>query len=105
MNKYKINYIKELENEINLFRSYYKFSSNEKLISIKFTSVNQEINFKIIAKNTDAFSDIEKILYDNFPNYKYSENYFLCNGSRINKHISLEENKIKNNDILMLNNN
>jgi len=96
------NNIIELENEIKLFRSYYKLSDNEKLISIQFISVNQEIDFNIIAKNTDVFSKIEKILYDKYPKYIESENYFLVNGNRINKQKTLEQNKIKNNDILTL---
>ena len=92
--------IEELENEIKYFRTYYKLSDNEKLISIKFIAVEQNINLTVIAKNTDYFSFIEKILYDHYPNYKQFENYFLVNGSKINKNITLEENKIKNNDIL-----
>ena len=92
--------VEELENEIKYFRTYYKLSENEKLISIKFIAVEQNINLTVIAKNTDYFSFIEKILYDHYPNYKQFENYFLVNGSKINKNITLEENKIKNNDIL-----
>ena len=46
-NKAKIK-IKELENEIKLFRTYYHFSSNEKLISIKFISTNQDINYIVL---------------------------------------------------------
>ena len=100
--KIKENIIKELENEIKLFRTYYKFSSNEKLISIKFISTNQEINLTVITKNTDDFTNIEKILYKKYPKYKDSENYFLVNGNKINRHRTLEENKIRNNDILTL---
>ena len=96
------NYVIELENEIELFRTYFKFSDNEKLISIKFISVNQDIDFNIVAKNTDVFSKIEKILYDNYPKYIDSENYFIVNGSKINTHRTLEQNKIKNNDIVTL---
>ena len=92
----------ELENEIKLFRSYYDFSSNEKLITVKFISINQDIDFTIISKNTDAFSKIENILYEKYPKYKDSENYFLVNGNKINRNRTLEENKIKNNDILTL---
>jgi hypothetical protein len=96
----------ELENELNLFKSYYCFSPGEKLISIKFVSVDQNIkNFKLIVKNTDKFSKLEDILYEKYPNYKDTENYFIVNGKRINRNRTLEENKIKNNDILMLNNN
>ena len=100
--KTKKNLIKQLENEIKLFRTYYKFISNEKLISIKFISGNQDIDFTVIAKNTDKFSQIENILYDKYPKYKDSENYFLVNGNRINRHRTLEENKIRNNDVLTL---
>jgi len=100
-NKAKIK-IKELENEIKLFRTYYHFSSNEKLISIKFISTNQDINYTVISKNSDDFSKIEKILYDTYPKYKDSENYFLANGIIINKDRTLEENKIRNNDILTI---
>jgi len=100
--KAKTNNIKELENEIKLFRDYYKFSPNEKLISIKFISINQDIDYTIITKNSDEFSKIEKLLYDKYPKYKDSENYFLVNGNKINKHRTFEENKIRNNDILSL---
>ena len=94
--------IKELENEINLFRSYYKYTEGEKLISIKFNSVDQEINFNIITKNTEIFSQLELILYEKYPKYIDSENYFLVNGNKINKHRSLKENKISNNDVITL---
>jgi hypothetical protein len=92
----------ELENEIKLFRSYYNFASNEKLISIKFISVNQDIDFPVIAKNTDKFIKIESLLYEQYPDYKNSENYFLVNGRKVNKYNSLKENNIGNNDILTL---
>ena len=101
-NKINTNNIIELENEIKLFRTYYNLADNEKLISIKFISVNQDIDFTVIAKNTDVFSKIEKMLYDKYPKYLESENYFLVSGIKINKQKTLEQNKIKNNDILAL---
>ena len=94
--------IKELENEIKLFKTYYHFSEGEKLILIKFVSVNQDINFEIIAKNTEIFSKIEHILYEKYPKYIESENYFLVHGSKLNRHKSLKENKINNNDVITL---
>jgi len=101
-NNNKNNDIKELENEIKLFRSFYKFSEEEKLISIQFISVNKEINFNIIAKNTEKFSKLEIILYEKYPKYLDSENFFLVNGNRINRNRSLQDNKIKNNDVITL---
>jgi hypothetical protein len=96
------NYVIEIENELKLFRTYFKFSDNEKLISIKFISGNQDIDFPVITKNTDYFTKIEQILYEKYPKYRDSENYFLVNGNKINRHKTLEENKIQNNDVLTL---
>ena len=101
-NNDKKNDIKELENEIKLFKSYCKFSGEDKLISIKFISVDQEINFNIVAKNTDIFSKLETMLYEKYPKYVDSVNFFLVNGNRINNHRSLKDNKIKNNDVITL---
>jgi len=98
----KINDIKELKNEVKLFRSYYNFSEGEKLISIKFISVNQDVNFDVITKNTEEFSKLESKLYKEYPKYIDSENYFLVHGNKISKHRSLKENKINNNDIITL---
>ena len=93
--------IEELKNELKLFRSYYKFSPDEKLISIEFMR-SPDIDYTIIAKNTDDFVKIEKELYDKYPNYKDFENDFLLNGIKINKYKTLKENNIKNNDIITL---
>ena len=101
-NNYQINKILELENEIKKLETYF-LSPGEKLITVKFISVDQVINFSVTAKNNDKFSKLEDILYDKYPNYKDTENYFLFNGKRINRHRTLEENKIKNNDVLTLN--
>ena len=74
----------------------------EKLLSIKFISIDQKINFNTVAKNIDNFSKLENSLYEKYPKYKDTENYFIVNGKKLNKHRTLEENKIKDNDILTL---
>ena len=93
---------KELENEIKLFRKFYKFSEGEKLISIKFISGAQDINYSIITKNTEKFVKLEFDLYEKFPKYTETTNYFLAKGNKINKNETLEQNHIKNNDIITL---
>jgi len=94
--------IKELENEIKLFKSYYNFSEGENLISIKFISVSQDINYDIIVKNTEKFTKLESMLYEKYPKYIDLENFFLVHGNKISKHRSLKENKIDNNDVITL---
>ena len=104
-NNYSVNgrdRILELENELNIYKSYF-LSEGEKLISVQFISTDQIINnFRAIAKNTDKFSKLEDLLYEKYPNYKDTENYFIVNGNKINRNRTLEENKIKNNDVLTL---
>ena len=102
-NNYSLNdRILELENELNKFKSYC-LSQGEKLISIKFVSTDQIINnFTIIGKNTDRFSKLEEILYEKYPNYRSGDNYFIFNGNKVKRNMTLEENNIKDNDVLTL---
>jgi len=90
----------ELENEIKLFRKHYNFSEGEKLIAIKFISNSQDINYSLISKNTEKFLKIEYILYEKYPKYTETVNYFLSKGNKINRNETLVQNNIKNNDII-----
>lgn len=94
--------IKDLENEIKLYREYYGLSPNEKLISIKCSSFDKKIDYVIICKNTDKFSKIEDQLYKKYPNYIDTENYFMVNGKKIKRFRTLEDNEINNNDEVIL---
>ena len=100
--------VKELRNkekEIQSLKSAFPFEikQGEKLMSIIFISVDQKIHHSFICKNTDMFINIEKSLYDIYPEYRESENYFLLRGVKINKYKSLENNNIKDSDIITLN--
>ena len=79
-----------------------KLSEGEQLLSVIFVSSDQKIHYSTICKNTDNFSKIENMLYEVYPEYKKSENYFFVNEKKINKYKSLDFNKIKNNDIITL---
>mgnify|MGYP006873003521 CR=1 FL=1 len=84
----------ELENEVKLYRKYYNFSEGEKLISIKFISGEQDINYPIIAKNTEKFIRLEYFLYEKYPKYMETVNYFLAGGKKINRNKTLEQNNL-----------
>ena len=100
-NNFHINRISELEDEINKLKNYF-LSPGDKLISIKFISTDQNINFSTFAKITDKFKKIEDIVYNKYPEYLEYENIFLVGGKRINKNKTLEENNIKDKDVLTL---
>ena len=74
----------------------------EKLITINFISVDQQLNCVMIAKNTEVFTKIEADLYNKNEKYKLTENYFLVGGKKINRNFTLKDNKIKNNDVITL---
>ena len=71
-------------------------------MTIKFVSLDQNINYSIICLKTDNFLQIEKILYDKFPEYINENNEFILNGNKIIKNKNIEENKINDNDIIIL---
>ena len=101
-NKKLNNILKNLEDLVKQFKTYI-LSPGEDFISIKIVSADQIVKFSTIAKFNDKFTKIENILYDNFPEYKETENFFLANGIKVNKYKKIEENNIKNNDVLTLN--
>jgi len=100
-NNSETNRISELEDEIKKLKTYF-LSPGDKLISIKLISIDKNINFSTYAKVNDNFRKIEAIVYDKYPEYREYENFFLVNGKRINKNKTLEQNNIKDKDVLTL---
>ena len=104
---YKTIFEKEKEiNELTIKLKRYPFELNEgeKLLSVNFSSVDQRLqNYSIICKNTDIFNKLENKLYEDYKEFDETEIYFTVNGNKINKNKSLDFNKIKNNDTIIIN--
>ena len=95
--------IKKKDQEINELKSSpYYLKPGEKLMTIIFVSDEQNIHFAVICKNTDIFSDIEKLLYEEYKQFSEESYFYLHSGSKINRFKSLEENQIKNNSVIMI---
>ena len=74
----------------------------ENIIILNIISFDETINFSILCKKTDTITKIEEELYDKYPEYRNSDNYFLFKNQKINKSKSLEENNIyKGNTIIL----
>ena len=88
--------------ELEEFKSKIPFqlSQKEKIMTINFISFDEDIQCSVLCKNTEIFSVIESKLYKEYPEYNPSENIFIHKNKNINKHLTLEENDIKNNDII-----
>ena len=75
----------------------------EKIIAINFKSLNYNINYPMACKKTDIFSKIEKKLYHEFPILKSKQLYFVTNGNVIDKSLTIEQNKIKSGNTILIN--
>ena len=81
-----------------------KIIKSEDIISIHFQSIDQKVDISIPCLLTDTFVRIEEILYDKYPEYKDNNNtYFTVNGEVVKRFKSIQENKIKNYDKILLN--
>ena len=92
--------VKELEAKLS--RYPFELLEGEKIISVIFYSVSFKIHTSLICKNTDLFVNVEIKLYEEYPNARRNNNYFTVNGRRIDKYKSLKENNIKENDVILL---
>ena len=71
-------------------------------IKVTFISIDQKTKCSISCFDSEIFTDIEKELYKKAPQLK-KEYYFLCNGTVIDKSLTFAQNKIKNNNIILIN--
>ena len=96
------NIIKEKIDEINVLKSKLSDSNieniqpGEKIIAIGITSSDQSIqNFIRPCKDSDLFVKLEEKLYDEYPQFKDVDTYFLANGRKVLRFRSIKENNIK----------
>ena len=80
----------------------FEIAEGEKIMTVNIISVEHSITHSIICKNTHKFNYLENRLYEKYPELLESENYFIFSGNKINKYKTLEENKIKDNDIITM---
>ena len=78
-----------------------KVNINE-LISLNIQSGDQNIQCIVICKKTEIFNNVINKVFEKNPEFKNYSNYFLCNGSIVYEYKSLEENKIKDGEAVLL---
>ena len=98
--------IKEKENEvINLKNEIEKkkennsfnktFYTREQMIALNFLSIDSKLHYAIPCLNKDLFVDVEKKLYDKFPEYKEKNNNFLSQGKQVLRFKTVGENQLE----------
>ena len=91
--KMKLN-INELQLKIPLLK--------EQLISVIFSSPDQNTFCSVICKKTDSFSIIESLFYKEYPEYRKYQKIFISNGIEVDVSRNVEENNIKNSDTITI---
>ena len=85
---------------------YYDMSSmkpNDKIITVNFVSIGKDVidHYSMICKYRDLFVKLEARLYKDFPELNECfDLYYEVNGKRVKRYLSLEQNEIKNNEII-----
>ena len=101
----KINELKNVKTKTN--NNYDDLVENinpgEKIIATLFISSDQKIQYAIACKNTTPFVRLEEKLYEEYPEYKETNNYFIHNGLVIKRFKTIEENQIKKGKPIILN--
>ena len=66
------------------------------LIVVNFISNNQSLFFAIATNKKETFASVEEKLYQQYPEYRKTNNSFLFSGRIILRFQTIEENKIVN---------
>ena len=70
------------------------FYTREQMLALNFESTDSKLRYAIPCLKKDLFVDVEKKLYDKFPQYKEKNYNFLCQGKTILRFKTVEENQL-----------
>ena len=96
---------KKQNNSINKKQSLFTLLNVEdKIFSVIFKTEGKEedLHYKMSYRNSDLFVRLEEKLYNAYPKYKNYEAFFLVNNRKILRFKTMEENNIKDNDIIFI---
>ena len=71
------------------------FYTREQMIALNFLSTDSTLHYAIPCLNKDLFVDVEKKLYDKFPEYKERNNIFLSQGKAVLRFKTVGENQLE----------
>ena len=102
--KQKEKELKEISNKLANYENIIQYDNLYNLITINFKSGDGKIDYKIKCLNTDTFASVEERLYQKYEEYRNTNNTFIVNGNKILRFKKIYENKIKDGEIIQLQN-
>ena len=76
-------------------------SENDNILILLIMTKDEKIIFPLLCKNSDNIKKIETIFYKEYPEYQENKGNFFINNNLMDKDKTLEEYKLKNNDIII----
>ena len=101
--KYKLSKYNLNSNVINNNSEFRIMNPEEETFSVIFQTGDQSVTRSFTCKKNYIFVDLEKKFYNEYNKYKELDTYLLCNGRKIFRFKTLEENKVKDSDIIIIN--
>ena len=72
-----------------------KFYFNE-MMCVNFISMDQNVHYAVPCIKTNTFAEVEEKLYQQYPQYRETNNNFIANGIIVLRFKTIAENKIGN---------
>ena len=83
-----------------IFELKSKVISEEKVLAISLSSIDENINFILPCKSNEQFIKIEEKFYKEYPEYGDKNIHFIVSGNEIKRFKTLKENNIKSGSII-----
>ena len=103
MNNNQMNLLNNQMNNLSINNNANGMVYRNQMIGILIKSIDQKVQLPCAVHITDIFADIEKLLYKEFPELRFQNTYFTVKGNTIKRFLTIQENNIKNYDIILLN--
>ena len=95
------NKIKEMEDNYGFNKTFY---SRDQMLALNFISMDQKLHFAVPCTKKDLFVDVEKKIYDKYPEYRQTNNNFIVQGKKILKFKTIEENGLESGITIIMSN-
>ena len=106
----KNNYIAQITdltdrmNKLNLSKGIQNKNVNiNDIVTVLFQSIDQKVQIPMTGTKTELFVKLEERLYEEYKDYKDSNNYFTVNGRMIKRFRTIQENKLNDCDKILMN--
>ena len=92
----ELNKLKSQLNNINKNNNINKKLYQKELMCVNFISTDQNVRYAVPCTKNNIFAEVEEKLYQQYPEYRNTNNNFIANGTQVLRFKTISENKIGN---------